>query len=157
MLLVPNETQNTPSSSVRIASTETVDREALCDLYTAVGWSIYTADPDRLSAAIEGSSFVVVALDEDRLIGLARAISDDATVAYIQDILVQPSHQGQGLGRRLVQAILDRYSHVRQKILLTDDRPEQLQFYASLGFANTRELTRTPLNAFVIIEGADLG
>ena len=154
---VTTDRQNTNPSTIQIVPTETVDREALCDLYNAVGWSIYTADPVRLSAAVEGSSFVVVALDEDRLIGLARAISDDATVAYLQDILVQPSHQGQGLGRRLVQAILDRYSHVRQKILLTDDRPEQLQFYASLGFANTRELSKTPLNAFVIIEGADLG
>ena len=61
------------------------------------------------------------------------------------------------LGRALVNAILKRYSHVRQKVLLTDDRPEQLRFYESLGFRNTRSLTRTPLNAFVIIEGADLG
>ena len=149
--------EKTPPSNIQIVVSDTIDRDALCDLYNAVGWSIYTAEPDRLSAAISGSSFVVVAMDRERLIGLARAISDDATVAYIQDILVRPSHQGQGLGRRLVQAILDRYSHVRQKILLTDDRPQQLQFYASLGFANTRELSKTPLNAFVIIEGVNLG
>ena len=149
--------EKTPPSNIQIVVSDTIDRDALCDLYNAVGWSIYTAEPDRLSAAISGSSFVVVAMDRERLIGLARAISDDATVAYIQDILVRPSHQDQGLGRRLVQAILDRYSHVRQKILLTDDRHQQLQFYASLGFANTRELSKTPLNAFVIIEGVNLG
>ena len=43
-----------------------------------------------------------------------------------------------------------------QKSLLTDDRPEQLQFYASLGFKNTRDLVETRLNAFVIIEGIDI-
>ena len=74
----------------------------------------------------------------------------------VQDILVHPSHQGRGIGRGLVEAILKRYEHVRQKVLLTDDRPQQLHFYASLGFSNTRELRETPLNAFVIIEGAEL-
>ena len=89
--------------------------------------------------------------EDGHFIALARAISDDASVVYVQDIFVCPSHQ-EGLGRALVNAILKRYSHVRQKVLLTDDRPEQLRFYESLGFRNTRSLTRTPLNAFVIIE-----
>ena len=61
-----------------------------------------------------------------------------------------------GLGRALVQDCLDRYAEVRQKVLLTDDRPEQLAFYASLGFSNTRALEVTKLNAFVRIEGAEL-
>ena len=75
---------------------------------------------------------------------------------YIQDILVSPLHQGNGIGKALVKEILLRYKHVRQKVLLTDDRPERLRFYTSLGFANTRELIQTPLNAFVKIEGATL-
>ena len=144
------------SPSIRVIPTETIEVEALCSLYDAVGWSTYTREPERLLAAIEGAHFLVVAWEGDRLIGLARAISDDVSIAYVQDILVRPSHQGQGLGRRLLQAVLDRYPHVRQKVLLTDDRPEQLRFYAALGFHNTRELRKTPLNAFVIIEGAEL-
>ena len=76
----------------------------------------------------------IQANDTNLLIGLARAISDDANIAYIQDILVHPDHQNQGIGKRLIQSILERYSHVRQKILLTDDRPEQISFYHSLGF-----------------------
>jgi len=109
-----------------------------------------------LLAAIHGSDFLVIAQENGTLIGLARAISDDASVVYIQDILVRPSHQGRGIGKGLVEAILDRYQHVRQKVLLTDDRPEQLRFYASLGFKNTRDLVETRLNAFVIIEGTEL-
>ena len=140
----------------QVLPVDTVEADALRDLYEAVGWSAYTRDMDVLCAAISGSDFVVVVQEGTELIGLARAVSDDASIAYIQDILVNPSHQGQGIGRALVSAILDRYSHVRQKVLLTDSRPEQLRFYASLGFSNTRELRETPLNAFVIIEGAEL-
>jgi len=133
-----------------------VDRESLRGLYDSVGWSAYTEDIDGLLAAIQGSSYRVVSQDDDTLIGLARALSDDASVVYIQDILVRPTHQGQGVGRALLEAVLRRYAHVRQKVLLTDDRPGQLSFYASLGFKNTRELVKTPLNAFVMIEGTEL-
>jgi GNAT superfamily N-acetyltransferase len=134
----------------------TVERKALCALYDAVGWSMYTADPEKLEAAIAGSDFVVTALIEGEVIGLARCVSDDVSIVYIQDILVHPEQQNKGVGRALVSEILSRYAHVRQKVLLTDDRPEQLHFYATLGFCNTRELVKTPLNAFVIIEGATL-
>jgi len=106
--------------------------------------------------AINGSSFLVTALEGEELVGLARVISDDTSITYIQDILVRPTHQGQGIGRGLLQAVLDRYKHVRQKVLLTDDRPQQLQFYESLGFQNTRNLHETPLNAFVMYEGTTL-
>ena len=55
-----------------------------------------------------------------------------------------------------MKMVLERYTHVRQKVLLTDDRPEQLRFYESLGFTNTRTLTMTPLNAFVLINDVSL-
>ena len=132
------------------------DRASLVALYEAVGWTVYAADPDALARAVAGSDFVVAAVDGGRLIGLARCVSDDVSIVYIQDILVHPDHQRRGVGRALVQDVLDRYAHVRQKVLLTDDRPEQLRFYASLGFSNTAGLVSTPLNAFVRIEGVTL-
>ena len=139
-----------------ILPVDSIEPEDIRELYDSVGWSAYTQDINKLVAAIKGSDFLVVAKQEDQLVGLTRAISDDASIVYIQDILVQPSHQGKGLGKQLVKAVLHRYAHVRQKVLLTDDRPDQLQFYGSLGFTNTRTLEKTPLNAFVIIEGVDL-
>jgi len=143
-------------ATVLVGPIETLEKEALTSLYNAVGWSVYTQDPTVLIRAIEGSDFVVEARAKGTLVGLARAISDDTSIVYIQDILVHPDHQGQGLGKRLVQAILQRYDHVRQKVLLTDNRPEQIAFYESLAFHNTRNLVNTPLNAFVRIEGQEL-
>ena len=139
-----------------IRPVESIDATALQTLYESVGWSAYTRDMDKLLSAIRGSNYVVIAEEDERLLGVARAISDDASVVYIQDILVCPEHQGKGLGKELVGEILQRYKHVRQKVLLTDDRPEQLNFYRSLGFTNTRNLRNTVLNAFVIIDGTEL-
>ncbi|TLN03333.1 GNAT family N-acetyltransferase, partial [bacterium] len=87
--------------------------------------------------------------------GLARALSDDISIVYIQDILVRPEFQHGGVGRALLQHLLERFAHVRSTVLLTDDDEKQLRFYASLGFKNTRDLVKMPLNAFVRMPGLE--
>lgn len=125
----------------------------LTDLYASVGWTAYTASPEVLLAAVKGSSFVVVARRGGRLVGLARALSDDATICYLQDVLVRPDEQRTGVGRALVTAVLDRYAAVRQKVLLTDDEAGQRAFYESLGYAETRDFGPGTLRAFVRFDG----
>jgi GNAT superfamily N-acetyltransferase len=136
-----------------LTTTDTVDIDELVALYDAVGWSAYTRTPETLSAAIAGSSFVVTARRGSRLVGLARAISDGATICYLQDVLVAPDEQRSGIGRALVAAVLDRYAGVRQKVLLTDDEPSQRAFYESLGYAEIRDFGPGTLRAFVRFDG----
>ena len=140
----------------RLQVVETVDSDSLRMLYESVGWTSYAQDLSALQAAISGSDYVVTASLDDVLVGLVRAVSDDSSITYLQDVLVHPEHQRQGLGKRLVDMVLARYRHVRQKVLITDGRPEQLKFYTSLGFTNTRFLVDTPLNAFVMIGDREL-
>jgi GNAT superfamily N-acetyltransferase len=127
--------------------------DELLTLYDAVGWSAYTKTPTLLGAAVAGSSYVVAARRGERLVGLARAISDDATICYLQDVLVLPEEQRGGVGRALVQAVLQRYRTVRQKVLLTDDEPDQRAFYEALGYAEIRDYGRGNLRAFVRFDG----
>jgi GNAT superfamily N-acetyltransferase len=116
------------------------DAELLA-LYDAAGWTAYTANPARLAAALRGSALVVTARGTDgALVGLARAISDNATVCYLQDILVHPDQQRRGIGRSLMTAVLTHYADLRQFVLLTENDPVQRYFYAGLGL--TRSDTR---------------
>lgn len=62
---------------------------------------------------------------------------------------MRPSHQRSGIGRRLVLMALDRYPHVRQKVLLTDDEPKQKAFYESLGYQETSDFRGGAVRAFV--------
>jgi ribosomal protein S18 acetylase RimI-like enzyme len=117
----------------------------LLALYDPVGWNMYSKNPEKLAAALAGSSTVVVARQDGALIGLARVISDGASVCYLQDLLVHPQHQRRGLGRELVVRVLAPYEGVRQKVLLTDDEPGQKAFYESLGYRQVGD----PLRAFV--------
>jgi GNAT superfamily N-acetyltransferase len=126
-----------------------LSRDAVLHLYGAVGWTAYTKDPDTLIAALEGSTAIFTATDDATLVGLARVISDGATICYLQDLLVHPASQRQGIGRALVTTALAAFPSVRQKVLLTDDEPGQRAFYEALGFAEASALSTGVLRAFV--------
>lgn len=134
-----------------------VPRDALLALYTAVGWTAYTQQPAALVQAVANSTWVTTAWQGEQLVGLVRAMSDEVSILYVQDILVHPQAQRHGVGRRLLEAALARFAHVRQKVLITDDEPRQHAFYQALGFTDTRTLERTPLRTFVRFEGVKLG
>lgn len=112
----------------------------LIGLYTSVGWSNYTRNPDLLHRAVENSLWKLSVWDGRELVGLARAVGDDASIAYIQDILVRPDRQRNGIGTRLAAAALERFAHVPQIVLITDDEPKTASFYRSVGMSDLGEL-----------------
>lgn len=128
------------------------DAPELVDLYTSVGWTRYVEQPEELVRAVRGSTYVVTAWQGDQLVGLARCVSDNVSIAYVQDILVRPGYQRQGIGRRLMTVVLDHFEHVRQVGLLTDDEPRQHGFYAAMGFRDIDSLDDVRLHAFVVFK-----
>ncbi|MHB1430713.1 MAG: GNAT family N-acetyltransferase [Streptosporangiaceae bacterium] len=142
-----------PSGDVLISADDNPVRDELLALYESVGWTAYTGDPATLERAVAGSSYLVTARRGGVLIGLARAISDDATICYLQDILVAPQERRTGVGSLLAREILRRYAGVRQKVLLTDDEPGQRAFYDALGYTEIRDFGQASLRAFVRFDG----
>ncbi len=137
------------SEMPKLSHTRSLPVEALVELYSAVGWTAYTRDAPGLAQAVANSTYVVSAWEEERLVGLARCLSDDLAVCYIQDVLVHSALQRRGVGRLLLSDCLERFAHVRMKILLTDDEARQYAFYTSLGFTDTREFEGAVLRTFV--------
>jgi len=117
----------------------------IVDLYRAHGWT-HAGDPDRLRTAIEASSYSVVALEEERVVGFARAMSDEAFAVYIADILVSPDRQRQGIGRTMTEAILEHYPMDRfhHQVLVAERGAEG--FYRRLGMV---PVTSYGLTAFI--------
>jgi GNAT superfamily N-acetyltransferase len=122
------------------------DFAQVLELYSAVGWTTYAKAPAVLERALAGSATVVIATgvvatgtaaaDGERVVGLARVVSDGETICYLRDVLVHPSVQRMGLGMRLVGVVLEPYAKVRQKVLLTDDGWGQRAFYQALGYSS---------------------
>jgi GNAT superfamily N-acetyltransferase len=131
--------------------------EQLLALYNSVGWGAYTNEQnrDKLATAVRNSTHVISAWEDDELIGLARGLSDDVSIFYLQDVLIRPSFQGKGIGRLLLANCLERFAHVRTRLLLTDNEEKQLKFYESMGFKNTRHLKNLVLNTFILSEGIE--
>ncbi|MCH5286465.1 MAG: GNAT family N-acetyltransferase [Christensenellaceae bacterium] len=115
------------------------DLADLLRLYGSVGWTAYTDDPDRLCRAWQGSLLTLSAWVEKILVGALRAVGDGETILFIQDVLVVPERQRRGIGTMLMREALAVYPHVRQTQLLTDNAPETLAFYRSLGFMPAEE------------------
>ena len=114
--------------------------QEILPLYTSVGWTAYTDHPELLRKGFENSMLTLAAYEDDQLLGIIRTVGDGYTIVFVQDILVFPEHQRKGVGSALLQAILDRYSHVRQIELATDNTPKTIAFYKSIGFREMSEI-----------------
>lgn len=112
----------------------------ILNLYTSVGWTAYTCDPKTLKMGFSHSLLILAAYEGEKLLGLVRVVGDGFTVVLIQDLLVLPAYQHKGIGGRLVQAVLKRFSHVRQIELATENTPKTIGFYRSQGFLEMSEL-----------------
>ena len=109
-------------------------------LYSEVGWTAYTNDLQALKQGFMNSLLVLAAYENDELLGIIRVVGDGYNIVFIQDILVYPEKQRQGVGTALLQAVIDRYAHVRQIELTTDNTPKTVSFYRSMGFAEFSEI-----------------
>lgn len=115
--------------------------EDVLPLYEAVGWTNYTTKPEMLKAAFENSLHVLAAFNEKGiLVGVLRAVGDGASILFIQDILVIPEYQHQGIGTKLLQQTLEKYKNVYQIQLATDNSMKTISFYESNGFTSLTSL-----------------
>lgn len=85
-----------------------------------------------LERALRNSVCVSGHLD-DRQVAFARAITDQATFAYLADVFVVPAHRGRGYGRAIVDALMTdpRLQGLRRWHLVTRDMQS---LYAPFGF-----------------------
>ena len=126
---------------IRTVENPIVTLEDVLPLYEAVGWTNYTQNPEMLEAAFENSLHVLAAFNEEGiLVGVLRAVGDGASILFIQDILVTPEYQHQGIGTELLQQTLEKYKNVYQIQLTTDNSMKTISFYESNGFTSLTSL-----------------
>ena len=103
-------------------------------LRNVTNWGTIEIGPTQ--KALEQSLMGVCLYKEDELIGMARVIGDGVFNVYIQDVVVKPSFQGQGLGRKMLTTLT---AHMKQELpanctvgLMAADGQDA--FYSQLGF-----------------------
>ena len=85
---------------------------------------------DALRRSFEQSQHVAFARDGDRVVGMARMLSDGVCNAYVVDVWTQSAYRRQGIASTLMRMLADAVpgQHIG---LQTDD---QQAFYAALGY-----------------------
>jgi aralkylamine N-acetyltransferase len=110
--------------------------EAVVALYQAAGWWHESQENrERIPAMIRGSfCFMIARSQEGDIIAMGRAISDGASDAYIQDVVVLPAFRGQGIGGELIRRLT---AYCRERNLgwigLVAE-PGTIDFYERLGY-----------------------
>lgn len=105
------------------------NNEDLQKLYLSVGWDVYVKNNEDMTVLLKNTCYFVTVWDNDQLVGLTRIISDDHSIAYVQNILIDPDYQGNGIGSKLLNMIKERFNHVRQVVLMTDTSEKTINFY----------------------------
>ncbi len=89
------------------------------------------ADPAKVQHMYEMASFVLSAWHGTRLVGVARVMTDGVLFSYLCDLAVEPDVQGVGIGRALIDGVLERCKGTE---LLLRDSDLSARFYEKLGF-----------------------
>jgi GNAT superfamily N-acetyltransferase len=106
------------------------DWSRLSELYKIAPLGI--KQPIDLEVVFSNSRFKCFVFDSSTLIGVGRALADGLYCSYICDIAIHPEYQGIGLGKQIVQNLVEQ-SRGHKKIILYAN-PGKEGFYLKLGF-----------------------
>lgn len=102
------------------------------------------------AAGLPNTVYAVVIRRNGEAVGMGRIIGDGGLFFQVVDIAVQPAHQGRGLGKTIVAALVDHLRATAPKgayvSLMADGEAHRL--YAQYGFALTA--SRSVGMAFVV-------
>jgi len=91
--------------------------------------------PDALRRSFERSQHVAFARDHDRVVGMARLLSDGVCNAYLLDVWTASSHRRRGIASKLVRLLTARVPGQHIGLQTNDTQP----FYVALGFRTQPE------------------
>ena len=116
---------------IDFSSTHEFEQKELERLFLSVEWSSGHY-PEKLVIAMQNFHTVISAWDGDKLVGMICAMDDGIMNAYVHYLLVDPDYHGQGIGRKLVETIKQKYKdYLRIAVIAYNN---ELTFYENCGF-----------------------
>lgn len=113
-----------------------ITSEEYMELRRKVGWCEFVLE--EAQAGIDNAYMVICVRDEDKAVGVARLLWDGGYIAFLADVIVDPEYQGQGIGRKLVEASIQKLKDgmkpgYKVKLTLNSAKGKEL-FYEKFGF-----------------------
>jgi predicted N-acetyltransferase YhbS len=117
------------------------DTTAIIALYISSGLNRPTSDFERIHKMYANSNLIVTAWDGEKLVGIARSVTDFCYSCYLSDLAVHLDYQKIGIGKRLVA--LTKESIGEESMLLLLSAPTAMTYYPRIGMKHLD-------NAFII-------
>ena len=119
-----------------------IDPAAVADLFRRSGIRRPVEDLDRIGRMIGHANLILCAWDGEKLVAIARALTDFSYCCYLSDLAVDRAYQKQGIGKGLV----DRMKEIvgEEVMILLLSAPEAENYYPHLGFEKADNAWRIP-------------
>jgi ribosomal protein S18 acetylase RimI-like enzyme len=127
--------------NITYQTSSTPTTEAIIEVYNSSGINRPTHDADRIARMYAGSNLIVSAWDGDKLVGVARSVTDFCYCCYLSDLAVRKEYQHLGIGKELVR--LTKETIGDESMLLLLSAPSAMEYYPKIGMEKTD-------NAFMI-------
>ncbi|MNN12867.1 Acetyltransferase (GNAT) family protein [compost metagenome] len=99
-------------------------------------------DLERIQRMIENADVNISAWDGERLVGIARAITDFSYCCYLSDLAVNKEYQNKGIGTELVRHLQEHLGEEVSLLLLS--APTAMEYYPRIGFEKTEKAFLIP-------------
>ncbi|KRM90947.1 GNAT family N-acetyltransferase [Liquorilactobacillus cacaonum] len=104
----------------------------LAELFFSSGIHRPINDLPRLQKMLDHANILWTAWDENKLVGVARALSDFSYVCYLSDLAVAKEYQKRGIGQSLINNIHAQIGEDVSLVLLA--APSALEYYPKVNF-----------------------
>lgn len=108
---------------------DNINWEEVPQLLEKVGMSFVDVERHRIS--FENSFAVVFVFDKKKMVGIGRSISDGVRQSALYDIAIDPTYQGCGIGRKVIDILVNATPDCNFVLYAS---PGKEDFYRKLGF-----------------------
>jgi N-acetylglutamate synthase-like GNAT family acetyltransferase len=118
-----------------------IEPHQLAEVFQGSGIRRPFDDLNRMKKMLDNANLLVTAWDGEKLVGVARALTDYSYCCYLSDLAVIKEYQHNDIGHELVSQIQNRIGDECVLILLS--APEVMEYYPRIGFSKVD-------NAFIV-------
>lgn len=87
-------------------------------------------EPERIANMLKHGNLIITARDNQKLIGVARSLTDFAFCTYLSDLAVDSAYQKKGIGKELIRQT--KLSALQAKLILLA-APKAVHYYPHIG------------------------
>ena len=121
---------------------EDPNSDEVIELFKSSGLRRPVDQPERISKMLKFANLTICAREDDKLVGIARALTDFCYCYYLSDLAVRKEYQRKGIGKELIKKVQEAIGEETMLLLLS--APEADSYYPHLGFEKVSNAWQIP-------------